>query len=78
MWTALKRDDGSLVVPVHVDTPEGWHADGAVRLMPGDPDYDLHATSTITAEELAGDPLEDATLLARWEARFVQNERRSA
>ena len=78
MWSAVKRDDGSLVVPVHVDTPEGWHADGAVSLTPGDPDYDVHAATAITLSDLAGDPQEDAALLARWEARFAQTERRSA
>ncbi|MCT9933017.1 hypothetical protein N5079_22670 [Planotetraspora sp. A-T 1434] len=75
MWSAVKRDDGSLVVPVHVGTPEGWHADGAVIVTPGDPHYDLHAATAITFSGLAGDPQEDAALLARWEARFVQTER---
>ncbi|GIH64474.1 hypothetical protein [Microbispora siamensis] len=47
-------------------------------MTPRDPDYDVHAVTAITLPELAGDPQEDAALLARWEARFVQTERRSA
>ncbi|GAB3910704.1 hypothetical protein [Microbispora bryophytorum] len=78
MWSAVERDDGSLVVPIHIDTPGGWHADGAVSVTPGDQDYDTHAATAIPFSQLAGDPQEDAALLARWEARFIQTERRSA
>jgi hypothetical protein len=63
---------------VHVDTPEGWHADGAVSVTPGDRDYEVHAATAVTLFDLAGDPQEDAALFARWEARFIQAERRSA
>ncbi|WP_433259325.1 hypothetical protein ACQPYK_49870 (plasmid) [Streptosporangium sp. CA-135522] len=78
MWTAVKRDDGALLVPVHITTPDGWHADGAIALAPGAPDYSTHAANAITPTELVGNPHEDADLLARWEARAVQTERRSA
>ncbi|MEU7889812.1 hypothetical protein AB0B54_30285 [Microbispora bryophytorum] len=44
----------------------------------GDQDYDIHAATAIPFSQLAGDPQEDAALLARWEARFIQTERRSA
>ncbi|MFD8560603.1 hypothetical protein ACFV1N_25300 [Streptosporangium canum] len=78
MWTAIEHEDGFLVVPVHVDTPEGWHADGAITVTPNDPGYSTHAANAITPAELASNPHEDAVLLARWEARFAQVERRSA
>lgn len=78
MWTAMKLDDGSLVVPVHIDTPDGWHADGAVRLTQGDRDHAEYASHAATAAELLSDPQRDAALHARWEAHFIEQERRSA
>ncbi len=78
MWTAIRTDDRSLLVPVNVVTPDGWYGDGALRLQPGDPGYAEHDHNAIDAAELAADPAEDERLIARWEARPAAAERRSA
>jgi hypothetical protein len=78
MWTAIRDSDGSLLVPIHVATSEGWHGDGATRLQPGDPGYEEHGLSSIDSADLVADPVEDERLIARWEARQSAVERRSA
>lgn len=65
-WTAIREEDGSVLVPLHVDR-EGWHADGAVRLRAGDPEYDQHLDSALDARKLKADRAVDEELIARWE-----------
>jgi len=69
-WTAiLAEDDGLLQVPFHADLPDGWHADGAVPVRPGDDGYDEHRARSLDARSLAGDRARDEALIADWEAR---------
>ncbi|WP_188186989.1 hypothetical protein [Nonomuraea sp. SYSU D8015] len=67
-WTAIREEDGALLVPLHADI-DGLHADGAVRIRPGDPGYDDHLVTALDARDLAGDRARDEELIARWEAR---------
>ncbi|GAA0385263.1 hypothetical protein Acor_48550 [Acrocarpospora corrugata] len=78
MWTTIRRDDGTLLAPFHVETPDGWHADGGVELRPGDLGYEEHAATAIAEDELQGDPEQDALLIARWSALNDADSRKSA
>ncbi|MBB2914310.1 hypothetical protein FHS43_005622 [Streptosporangium becharense] len=78
MATAVRDGDGTLLVPVQVATPEGWYADGAVRVRPGDPGYDELAATAVALADPAADPVEDERLIAGWEARRAAAGRRSA
>ncbi|RVX38478.1 hypothetical protein EDD27_0790 [Nonomuraea polychroma] len=79
MWTAILREDKSLLVPFHADLSEGWHADSAVPLRPGDSDYDEHLSTSINAGILDGDRTRDEELIANWEAQAIDiPARRSA
>jgi hypothetical protein len=78
-WTAILREDGSLLVPFHADLSEGWHADGVVPLRHGDSDYDEHLSTSINAGTLHGDRTRDEQLIASWEAQDIDiPARRSA
>ncbi|GAA1011882.1 hypothetical protein Aple_013570 [Acrocarpospora pleiomorpha] len=78
MWTTVRRNDGTLLAPFHVETPDGGHADGVIELRPGDPGYEEHAALAINEEELQGDPEQDALLIARWSALYDANSRKTA
>ncbi|MEV0169177.1 hypothetical protein [Nonomuraea fuscirosea] len=68
-WTAIREEDGSVLVPFHVDR-EGWHADGAVRLQSGDPEHGQHLGSTFDARDFAAGRAGDEELIARWEQQY--------
>ncbi|WP_156056554.1 hypothetical protein [Streptosporangium roseum] len=78
MWTAIRENDGSLLVPIHVVTPEGWYGDGATRLHPSDPGYAQYELDAVASADLQPDSVEDERLIARWEAQQTSAERRSA
>lgn len=69
--TAILQDNGDLLVPVGACA-------AAVRVRPGDPDYDELRPDSLPAAALRGAPGEDATLAARFERAYRDRQPRSA